>query len=110
MGPHPTVPSSHPSHRAAATAPLDDWPSRSIVCVVRRYLALLLLLAAAIHPLVHFADDASACPCVHGAVVDVAPPAFSDRVASSSAHLPPSQAYIPVAAATELPARAPPAA
>ena len=77
---------------------------------MRHLLAILLLLVAAAHPLAHIGDELVACPCVHGAVVDVAPPALADEAAKPFEYAATLPAYIPAAAATELPARAPPAA
>jgi hypothetical protein len=78
---------------------------------VRHLLAILLLIVAAVHPLAHIgSDDLVACPCAHGAVDGVLPPSVADEPPKPhryAAHLP---SFLPVAAATELPARAPPIA
>jgi hypothetical protein len=46
-----------------------------IVRAVRIAIALLLLIAAAFHPLAHTAEDAVVCPCVHAVVAELPPPA-----------------------------------
>ncbi len=75
---------------------------------LRLSIALLLLLAAGIHPLVHAASQE--CPCVHGATVTLDAPAFTRGAPVAAIHT----AYVPIfGAATfagDLPARAPPAA
>lgn len=75
---------------------------------LRISIALLLLLAAGIHPLVHVASQE--CPCVHGATVTLAAPEFTRAEPVVAIHV----AYVPMfGAATfagDLPARAPPAA
>ena len=76
---------------------------------MRHTLAILLLLAAVIHPVAHI-DDPLVCACAHGAVVDIAPPALAGLTAEDVDHAITPQTYVPVAAATELPARAPPVA
>ena len=74
---------------------------------LRLSIALLLLLAAGIHPLVHVA--AQDCPCVHGAAVTLAAPAVAPAEPAVAGH----SAYVPHFAtamfAGDLPARAPPA-
>jgi len=77
---------------------------------VRHFLAILLLLTAAVHPLVHFGDELVACPCIHGAVVEVAAPAVERQAATPYRYEATLPAFLAVAAETELPARAPPAA
>lgn len=75
---------------------------------LRIVIALLLLVAAGIHPLVHVA--AQDCPCVHGAAVTLAGPGVSPDAPAAAAH----SAYVPLFAtamfAGDLPARAPPVA
>jgi hypothetical protein len=74
----------------------------------RVLIAILLLLTAAIHPLVHFAEQD--CPCAHGAVAQLETPGVALRAPVVVTHA----AYVPVSVSTtlagELPARAPPAA
>jgi len=77
---------------------------------VRQYLAILLLLAAAVHPLVHFGDTLVSCPCVHGAIVEMAPPSVAPNAATPQAYAAAAPSFLAVARASELPARAPPAA
>lgn len=75
---------------------------------LRLAVALLLLLAAGIHPLVHVA--AHDCPCVHGATVTLAAPAVAPETPAEEAHPASIPLLIAAAPAGELPARAPPAA
>lgn len=77
---------------------------------MRQLLAILLLLTAAVHPLAHYGDVLVTCPCVHGAVVDVAPPSVAPHIATPQAHAAALPFFIAVARASEVPARAPPAA
>ncbi|HEX8254073.1 MAG TPA: hypothetical protein VF846_13080 [Thermoanaerobaculia bacterium] len=77
---------------------------------MRHFLAILLLLAAAVHPLAHFGDVLVTCPCVHGAVVDVAPPIVARNAATLQAYAGRLPSFLAVARASEVPARAPPAA
>jgi hypothetical protein len=79
------------------------------VCAVRHLLAILLLFAAVIHPIAH-SDDPLLCACAHGALVDVAPPGLTGVAAREASHVVATRIYVPVAADTELPARAPPVA
>lgn len=76
---------------------------------VRQLFAILLLIAAIVHPIAHV-DDPLVCACAHGAVVDGAPQAIAGPSVEPVAHIIVPPSFIPVAAATELPARAPPAA
>lgn len=75
---------------------------------LRLFVALLLLAAAGIHPLVHVA--AQECPCLHGVTVTLAAPDFTREAPMAAMH----DSYVPTfGAATfagDLPARAPPAA
>ncbi len=75
---------------------------------LRLFVALLLLAAAGLHPLVHVA--AQECPCVHGATVTLDAPGFTREAPVAAMHV----SYVPMfGAATfagDLPARAPPAA
>ena len=75
---------------------------------LRLSVALLLLLAAGIHPLVHVASQE--CPCVHGATVTLDAPGVSPDAPAPAIHV----AYVPMFGAAsfagDLPARAPPAA
>lgn len=75
---------------------------------LRLFVALLLLLAAGIHPLVHATSQE--CPCVHGAAVTLAAPEFTRAAPVAAIHT----AYVPAFGAAsfagDLPARAPPAA
>lgn len=75
---------------------------------LRLFVALLLLAAAGIHPLIHVA--AQDCPCVHGAAVTVAAPDLPLDPPADVAHAAYVSAVLIVSAAGELPARAPPAA
>jgi hypothetical protein len=77
---------------------------------MRHFLAILLLIAAAVHPLAHFGDTLVPCPCVHGAVVEMAPPAVAPNAATPQVYAAAFPSFLAVAAASELPARAPPAA
>ena len=74
----------------------------------RVLIAILLLATAAIHPLVHFAEQD--CPCAHGAVAQLDAPGVSPYAPSVVTHA----EYVPVSVSAtltgELPARAPPAA
>lgn len=79
------------------------------MCAVRHLLAILLLLAAVAHPIAHV-DDPLVCACAHGALVAVAPPALAGITARETSHVIVAETYVPVAADTELPARAPPVA
>jgi hypothetical protein len=76
---------------------------------VRHTLAILLLIAAVFHPVAHV-DDPLVCACAHGALLDVTPPALAGVSSDPVRHTVAPQSYVPVAAATEVPARAPPAA
>jgi len=70
-------------------------------------IAILLLAMAAIHPLVHFAEQD--CPCAHGAVPRLDAPGVVPYAPSVATHAD----YVPVSISAtltgELPARAPPA-
>jgi hypothetical protein len=77
---------------------------------VRHFLAILLLIAAAVHPLAHFGDVFVTCPCVHGAVVEIAPPAVAPNAATMLAYAGSLPSFIVVDRAAEVPARGPPAA
>ena len=73
----------------------------------RALIALLLLLAAAVHPLVHFTEQD--CPCAHGAVAQLTAPGVQLYAPGTVTHV----EYVPVSVSStrsgELPARAPPA-
>ncbi|HEY0159572.1 MAG TPA: hypothetical protein VGF28_19955 [Thermoanaerobaculia bacterium] len=77
---------------------------------MRQLFAILLLLTAAVHPLAHFGDELVVCPCVHGAVVELAAPAVEREEAAPHTYQAVLPAYVAVAAESELPARAPPVA
>jgi hypothetical protein len=77
---------------------------------VRHFLAILLLLTAAAHPLAHFGDELVVCPCIHGAVVEVAVPGVERQSALPHTYEAVLPAFVAVAAESELPARAPPVA
>lgn len=70
-------------------------------------IAILLLAMAAMHPLVHFAEQD--CPCAHGAIPRLDAPGIAPYAPAVATHA----GYEPVAVSTtltdELPARAPPA-
>lgn len=76
---------------------------------MRQLFAILLLIAAIVHPIAHV-DDPLVCACAHGAVVDGAPHAIAGPGVESIGQVIALPSFIPVAAATELPARAPPVA
>ncbi len=75
---------------------------------MRHFLAILLLIAAAVHPLAHFGDELVTCPCIHGAVVEVSAPSLERQPATPHTYEAVLPAYVAVAAESELPARAPP--
>jgi hypothetical protein len=77
---------------------------------VRHFLAILLLITAAVHPLAHYGDVLVTCPCVHGAVVEVAPPAVAPNSATAYAYAAALPPFVALERASEVPARAPPAA
>jgi hypothetical protein len=77
---------------------------------VRHFLAILLLLTAAVHPLAHFGDELVTCPCIHGAVVEIAAPGVERQAATPHTYDAVLPAYVAVAVESELPARAPPVA
>lgn len=77
---------------------------------MRRALVLLLLVAAAVHPLAHLSEDSVACPCVHGAVGEVAPPVLEGPAASTALHAPYRSAALTASVAGQIPTRAPPVA
>lgn len=75
---------------------------------LRLVVAIVLLLAAGIHPLVHVA--AHDCPCVHGATVTVAVPTVAPELLAETAHPASIPLLIAATPAGDVPARAPPAA
>jgi hypothetical protein len=77
---------------------------------VRHFLAILLLLAAAGHPLAHLTHEDVVCPCVHGAEVAVEPPSISAAPAIAQPQFPAPRALASIAVDSEVPARAPPVA
>lgn len=78
--------------------------------VVRRNIALLLLLAAAFHPLAHMADELVVCPCVHAGETRVQPLFVEAPVTAAAAHVAYLSVSLPSRDSGPLPARAPPAA
>lgn len=87
--------------------PLFQW---HIVPSVRRTLVILLLVAAAIHPLAHLSEDSVTCPCVHGAIAELVPPAVQGPPASRTAHEAYETCFVRASIAGGVPARAPPVA
>ena len=75
---------------------------------LRLFVALLLLLAAGIHPLVHVA--AQECPCVHGATVTLDAPDVTREAPVAAMHVAHVPSFGTATFAGDLPARAPPAA
>jgi hypothetical protein len=73
----------------------------------RVLVAILLLATAAVHPLVHFAEQD--CPCAHGAAPHLDAPGVARYAPVVATHA----EYVPVSVSAtltgELPARAPPA-
>jgi hypothetical protein len=82
----------------------------AIVRGVRRHLAILLLFAALIHPLAHLAHEAVACPCVHGALVELPPPAVAELQLTPDFAPPLQSAARPAPIESDVPSRAPPSA
>jgi hypothetical protein len=80
----------------------------AIVRAVRSHLAILLLFAALIHPFAHLAHEAVACPCVHGALVELPLPAVAElQLTPDLAPQPRSIARLaPIE--SDVPSRAPP--
>lgn len=76
---------------------------------LRFLIALLLLAAAAVHPLMH-ATATQECPCVHGATVTLDAPAVSPAPPAPVAHVADVPALVAHEITGEVPARAPPAA
>ena len=74
----------------------------------RVLIAILLLATAAIHPLVHFAEQD--CPCAHGAVTTLDAPSFARHAPGVATHVGYVSVFAVVTLGGELPARAPPAA
>lgn len=77
---------------------------------MRYAFAILLLLTAAVHPLVHFSDVMNDCPCVHGAVTEVVPPAAAPAVVSGTCYVCAEPMTPRSGALGDVPARAPPVA
>jgi len=75
---------------------------------LRVFIALLLLVAAGVHPLVHVATQD--CPCVHGATVALDGPAVAPAAATAVTHPDYVSATLTRTQDGELPPRAPPAA
>jgi hypothetical protein len=69
-------------------------------------IAILLLAMAAIHPLVHFAEQD--CPCAHGAIPTLAAPDVAPHAPAVAAHGDYVDRTISTAINGEVPARAPP--
>lgn len=82
--------------------------SSCIVPAVRRTLILLLLVAAAVHPLAHLSEDSVSCPCVHGMVTAVVPQHVDAPPVSLAAHASYETSFVRPSIAGDLPARAPP--
>lgn len=76
---------------------------------MRPTLALLLLFAVLVHPVIHV-DDPVVCACAHGALLEVEPPEVARVSTCSAAHHVELDCYAPIAPSAEIPARAPPAA
>jgi hypothetical protein len=81
-----------------------------IVPAVRRTLILLLLVAAAVHPLAHLSEDSVTCPCVHGAIAQLVPEAMQEPPASLATHATYATSFVRASVAGDVPARAPPVA
>lgn len=73
----------------------------------RVLIAILLLATAAIHPLVHFAEQD--CPCAHGAVARLDAPGVAHYAPTVATHGDYTPISVPPTLTGELPARAPPA-
>ena len=77
---------------------------------MRRTLILLLLIAAAVHPLAHLSEDSVTCPCVHGMVAAVVPQQAEGPPASPVTHATYETSFVRASIAGDVPARAPPVA
>ena len=77
---------------------------------MRQILAILLLLTAAVHPLVHLGDAMNDCPCVHGAVVEVIRPHVNPAVMAARSYVRPAGARTASGVLLDVSSRAPPAA
>ena len=75
---------------------------------LRLLIAILLLLAAGVHPLVHVVGHD--CPCVHGATAALEAPVLSPDPPAVATHVASVPAVLSVSVAGDVPARAPPAA
>jgi hypothetical protein len=74
---------------------------------LRILIALLLLLAAGAHPLVHVASQD--CPCVHGATAQLDAPSVTPLPPTEAKHVTYVATFVSASLVGELPARAPPA-
>lgn len=81
-----------------------------IVPAVRRTLILLLLVAAAVHPLAHLSEDSVTCPCVHGAIAEHVPQPGEEPTVRPAAHAGYETSFVRASIAGDVPARAPPVA
>jgi hypothetical protein len=77
---------------------------------VRTVLAILLLLTAAVHPLVHFGDVLNDCPCLHGAVAEVIRPEVVPAAIGLASYARLEIRSIAADIRFDVPARAPPVA
>ncbi|MFP5247576.1 MAG: hypothetical protein ACLGH0_12870 [Thermoanaerobaculia bacterium] len=79
---------------------------------MRRFLCLLLLVAAAVHPLVHAhtANEALACPWTHGAVAAAETPALTGTLPIERTQEVALPGFVAAPLTADVPARAPPAA
>lgn len=91
---------------------------------MRRYLALLVLLIATVHPLAHqhslglpgpatIVDHhrVEDCPCTHAVVIDASAPRVVHILPRGNDHaVRPQQSFVPASIVGEVPSRAPPAA
>lgn len=77
---------------------------------MRRTLILLLLIAAAVHPLAHLSEDSVTCPCVHGAIAGLVPQPVEEPPASAATHATYETSFVRASIAGDVPARAPPVA
>lgn len=77
---------------------------------MRHLLAILLLLTAAVHPLVHIGDVLNDCPCVHGAVVEVIRPHVDPAVVTAGTYVRHAAVHLEAGVPLDVPSRAPPVA
>lgn len=80
------------------------------MAAVKHLFAILLLLTAAVHPLVHLGDAMNDCPCVHGAVVEVIRPHVDPAVIAARTYARPASAHVEAGVPLDVPSRAPPVA